>query len=294
LVGPESAIRANKDADVANNAAIVTFPEVAAPMHERPELTDLLETCVAAAYSGGEVLRAWRGRFQTREKAPSDLVTDADVASQRAIAEVIHAKYPDHHFLGEESSPTEPPPANVICWIVDPLDGTTNYVHGYPAYAVSVAATRNGEVLAGAILDPLSNLCYRAIRGGGAWKGDQRLRTSNQSGLSDALLAVSFPPGVTASSPDMKSFLRVAGRSRAIRRSGSCALNLAFLAEGVIDGFWAFHIHSWDVAAGVLLVREAGGIVTAVDGATFDLHEAHFAAAASHELHSELIALLTI
>jgi myo-inositol-1(or 4)-monophosphatase len=248
-----------------------------------------MEACELAARAGGVELRAWRGRFATKEKGPADLVTDADVASQRAIQAVVAARFPDHIFLGEESETAVELPDHGICWVVDPLDGTTNYVHGYPAYAVSVAAVEGNNLLAGAIYDPLTDDCYGAARDGGAWLGGKRLSVSGAETLADALLAVSLPPRVTPESPDLRCFCDVAGRCRAIRRSGSCAMNLAHVAAGVLDGFWAHAIHPWDVAAGVLLVREAGGTVTAVDGSDFNLANANFAATATPNLHAQLL-----
>lgn len=258
-------------------------------MHQVSNPTELMNVCELAARAGGEELKAWRGRFEAREKSPANLVTDADLASQRAIEAVVATHFPDHDFLGEEGQTGRRLPAEGNCWVVDPLDGTTNYVHGYPAYSVSVAATAGGEILAGAIFDPLIDDCYRACRDGGAWRGDQRLGTSLTQQLSKSLLAVSLPPRVAPDSPDLGCFCAVAGRCQAIRRTGSCAMNLAHVAAGVLDGFWAHEIHPWDVAAGVLLVREAGGVVTAVDGSPFQLAEANFVAAATEKLRTELL-----
>jgi myo-inositol-1(or 4)-monophosphatase len=253
----------------------------------------LLDTCEAAARAGGEQLLAWRGRFQTREKGVADLVTDADVASQRAIQAVIASRYPEHAFIGEEqgaSTTTREP--HQFAWVVDPLDGTTNYVHGYPNYAVSVAVARGSQVLAGVIYDPLRNECYTAADGHGAWCNGTRLRTTNASKLADALVAVSLPARVHRDSPDLLDFVEVVQVSQGVRRTGSAALNLAQVASGALDAFWATHIHPWDVAAGVLLVREAGGVVTARDGGEFDLWNPHFLAAAGDELQGELLRAL--
>lgn len=258
------------------------------------KLADWIATAEAAARAGGEELRAWQGKFQTRSKGVRDLVTDADLASQDAIRRVIAARFPDHAFLGEET-PDSSATANEsgFQWIVDPLDGTTNYVHAYPSYAVSVALARGDDVLAGIIYDPTRDQCFAALKGKGAWCNGARLKTSSVTRASEALAAVSLPAHVRRDSTDMLDFIEAAQACQAVRRSGSAALNLAYVAGGSLDAFWATQIHAWDVAAGVLLIREAGGIVTARDGGMFDLWNPHFIAAAGPELHSEMLGVLT-
>jgi myo-inositol-1(or 4)-monophosphatase len=256
-------------------------------------MNDFLETCEAAARAGARELISWRGRFESREKAPADLVTDADVASQAAIRGVVARRYPDHLFLGEENATKlEALEADEHVWLVDPLDGTTNYVHGYPCYAVSVAVARHRELLAGVIYDPLKDECFAAEQGHGAWCNGRAIHTSDVSKVGAALLAVSLPPRVKGDSPDLADFVRVVQVCQAVRRTGSAALNLAYVACGRLDGFWATHIHPWDVAAGVLTIREAAGVVTGRDGADFDLWNPHFVSAAGAELHRELLTVL--
>jgi myo-inositol-1(or 4)-monophosphatase len=257
-------------------------------------LSAWLETCEAAARAGGQQLMAWRGKFQTREKGACDLVTDADVASQKAIQELIASRYPNHAFLGEEqAAKASTRPADQLIWVVDPLDGTTNYVHGYPNYAVSVAISRGRDVQAGVIYDPLRDECYSAAKGLGARCNGKVLKTSEVTLLGDSLLAISLPARVRRDSPDLLDFIEVVQLSQAVRRSGSAALNLAHVASGTLDAFWASHIQPWDVAAGILLIREAGGTVTDRDGAEFDLWNPHFVAAAGEQLHRELLNSLT-
>jgi myo-inositol-1(or 4)-monophosphatase len=258
-------------------------------------MNDLLKTCEVAARAGAQELLAWRGRFDTREKAPADLVTDADVASQAAIRKVVATRYPDHLFLGEENTiKWDPFEADEYVWLVDPLDGTTNYVHGYPCYAVSVAVARHQEILAGVIFDPLKDECFAAEMGRGAWCNGIAIRTTVAATVGESLVAVSLPPRVKADSADLADFVRVVQVCQAVRRTGSAALNLAYVACGRLDGFWATQIHPWDVAAGVLLIREAGGMVTGRDGREFDLWHPHFVAAARAPLHRELLNVLGI
>jgi myo-inositol-1(or 4)-monophosphatase len=255
---------------------------------------DLLQTCEAAARAGGRELLEWRGRFGVREKGVTDFVTDADLASQEAIRRVIHARFPEHDFIGEERAPEEMPDStDAITWVVDPLDGTTNYVHGYPHYAVSVAVARGSDVLAGVVFDPVADKCFSARAGGGAWCDGVQLRVSATSRVGEALVAVSLPARVRRDATDLLDFVEAVQRCRGVRRSGSAALNLAYVASGSLDAFWAAHIHPWDVAAGVLLVREAGGIVSGRDGAEFQLWNPHFVASARDELRRELLGVLT-
>jgi myo-inositol-1(or 4)-monophosphatase len=255
---------------------------------------DWLETCEAAARAGGRELLAWRGRFQTREKGVADLVTDADLASQAAVQKVIAARFPQHAFVGEEStSEVFSASAGRLAWIVDPLDGTTNYVHGYPHYAVSVGLARGNELLVGVIFDPIRDQCFSASAGQGAWLNGQRLRVSGETKVSESLVAVSLPARVRHDSPDLLDFNQAVQVCQAVRRSGSAALNLAYVAAGSLDAFWANQIQPWDVAAGVLLVREAGGVVIGRNGGEFELWNPHFVSAASRDLSQGLLAVLT-
>jgi myo-inositol-1(or 4)-monophosphatase len=252
----------------------------------------LREVCEGAARAGGEELLAWRGRFRVEEKAHHDYVTDADRASQQAVRQVIFAHFPDHGFLGEE----DPHPAELdkpYCWVVDPLDGTTNYVHDFPFFAVSVAVAEAGRLVAATILDPLRNECFTALRGEGARLNGQPLAVSRTAEAADALVAVSFPPHTELDSPDVAAFLRVAPRCQAVRRTGSAALNLAYVACGRLDAHWAHAIHPWDSAAGVLLVEEAGGVVTDSWGQEFRLAEGNYFAASTAALHQGLLPLVT-
>ncbi len=253
-------------------------------------MKDLLKTCEEAARAGAQELLSWRGRFDAREKAPADLVTDADVASQAAVRAEIATNFPSHLFLGEENTTKlDALESDEHVWLVDPLDGTTNYVHGYPCYAVSVAVAHHRELLAGVIYDPVGDECFAAERGRGATCNGNAIHTSEVENVGAALVAVSLPPRVQRDSPDLADFVDVVQVCQAVRRSGSAALNLAYVACGRLDGFWATHIHPWDVAAGVLLIREAGGIVTGRDGAVFDLWNPHFVSAAGPKLHHDLL-----
>lgn len=256
-----------------------------------PTTRQLLAVCEEAARAGAEQLLSWRGRFQWRQKAPRDLVTDADLASEQAVRAVIARHFPDHGILGEEN----PEPAQLerpYCWIVDPLDGTTNYAHNIPCYAVSIAVAHGGRLLAGVVYDPERQECFAAVAGEAAMLNGRPIAASSVEATEDALAAISFPAQLAENSPDLRAFLRAAYRCQAIRRTGSAALNLAYVACGRFDAHWAHEIHPWDAAAGILLIHEAGGVATAADGASFNLAKADYLAAATPALHRALLPLI--
>ncbi len=249
-----------------------------------------LEVCERAARLAGRVLADWAGKFAVKEKGPADLVTEADLAAQEVIRDCLLGEFPEHGFLGEEGNSVGGKQG--WTWIVDPLDGTTNYVHGLPAYCVSIALAYQGKLQVGTVFDPVANECFSALAGRGAFLNGNPIRGSAQTRLDRALVAVSFPPQLRLDSPQIRDFIAVMLEAQAIRRMGSSALNLAYLANGRYDAFWATETKAWDVAAGVLLVREAGGIVTGLHGAEFDLEEPRVIATASPELHKALLAAL--
>ena len=260
-------------------------------MPEQITYPELRDVCEEAARVGAEKLVALRGEFSCSQKAPKDLVTSADLASERAIRELVTRKYPSHGFLGEEQ-PDWKQLEEEYCWVVDPMDGTLNFVHGLPYYAVSIAVCHRGRVVAGAILDPNHDECYLAAEGEGCTLNGRRVTTSDTEELSDALVAVSFPVGVVQDSPDIASFLKVSPKCQAVRRIGSAALNLAYVACGRLDAHWAHDLFPWDAAAGVLMVSEAGGIVTASSGKEFRLARPNYLVAGNRPLYDAMLELV--
>lgn len=236
------------------------------------DLTQYREAACEAARRGAAVLEEWRSRFQVHEKGRFDLVTDADLASQQTIQSYLLERFPGHAFLGEEegASKSRPSADAPPTWIVDPLDGTTNYVHDCPMYCVSIGLQVAGELVVGAILDPRQNELFVAAKGQGAWLNSRRLQTSRTARLEEALLSTGFPPDLRKQERILEWWRFFSLRAQSLRRTGSTALNMAYVAAGRFDGYWAFDNHPWDVAAGTVLVREAGGIVTNVDGTTYD------------------------
>lgn len=254
-----------------------------------------LTVCERAARAGGQVLMDWRSKFKWREKGPRDLVTEADVASQTIIRQILLTEFPDHDFLGEEQLENLTPagqPGAEYRWIVDPLDGTSNYVHKLQTFAVSIALERRGEVLAGVVYDPVVEECYTAKRGGGAFLNGQAIAVSACTKIDEALVAVSFSNRVSSDSIEITRFIEVLQASQSIRRLGSAALNLAYVASGRLDAYYATSVQSWDVAAGLLLVQEAGGMVTSLDGGTFQLKRPELLAVSSRSLQREMFQLL--
>jgi myo-inositol-1(or 4)-monophosphatase len=255
------------------------------------EQSEWLAAAIAAAQCGGRVLQEWLGRFSVREKSRSNLVTDADEASQGAIVEVLRSRFPGYGLLGEENL-REGDDWQKPCWVIDPLDGTTNYVHGFPYYCVSVALAIGGQVEAGAIFDPTRGDVFAALRGKGATLNGVPMQTSGETRLGSAMGIASLPVATSPDDPAVRRFLRALGRMQTVQRTGSAALNLASLAAGRIDAFWSTSLHPWDVAAGVLLVQEAGGSLTTVSGGRFDLFVPDLLAASTAELGRQLADLL--
>ena len=226
------------------------------------EIGDLMEAACEAARRGGEVLRARFGSKRTIDyKGGIDLVTDADRASEEVLLRFLGDRFPGSAILAEESGASGGQEAG-LRWFVDPLDGTTNYAHGVPHFAVNVAVADGEGLAAGATLDPLREELYAAGRGRGAFRGTERIEVSPTSELGRALLCTGFPYDIHEDpEPVLRVFRAYLARARAIRRFGSAALDLAYVAAGRFDGFWEMKLKPWDVAPGVLLVREAGGRV---------------------------------
>ena len=275
-------------------------------------MSDYLKTCERAARAGGMVLLDWVGRFAAREKAQSDLVTEADIASQEEIRRILLSTYPDHGFLGEEGGAIGPerrqpalpqqvqPPAlpgvlpenPEFRWLVDPLDGTTNYVHGIPHYCVSIALERRGELVCGAVFDPISQECFTGEAGKGSFLNGQKLSVSSVEHIEHAVAAVSLPPKVQPGSRDLAELARITVACQAIRRTGSAALNLCYLAAGRFDAYWGGNTKPWDIAAGALMISEAGGLITGTNGGPLCLTDSRFVAASTKNLHEEMLRLV--
>lgn len=227
------------------------------------------------ARDAGRILAERFGRrIQITQKGLIDLVTEADLAAERLIIERIGSYYPRHAVLAEESgsSVREGAEASEYKWIVDPLDGTTNYAHGYPCFCVSIALEHRGELIIGVIYDPTRDEMFAAERGAGATLNGRPIRVSTTNDLNDALLCTGFPYDVRDRGDFGRHFVNFINHAQAVRRDGSAALDLAYVAAGRFDGFWEEGLRPWDVAAGVLIIEEAGGRVSHYDNRDFDIY----------------------
>ncbi len=244
------------------------------PIASHP-LAEYLKAAVEAAQIGAAILEDWRSKFHVTEKERNNLVTEADHASQKAVKEFLLGKFPDHAFVGEEDHfghtiESTRPVGDAPVWIVDPLDGTCNYVHDFPAYCVSIGLWLHGEPVVGVILDPRMKELFTAAKGHGAFLNGQAMRVSQTATLGSALLCTGFPSDYETQLRNLETWKRVAYHSQSIRRTGSTALNLAYVACGRLDGYWAYDNYSWDVAGGAALILEAGGALHTADGLPFD------------------------
>lgn len=250
-----------------------------------------LAVVVEAALAGGDVLkRYFGGDFRIFFKGELNLVTEADLASEKEVVSILKKRFPGAAILAEEAG--EEQGASGFRFIIDPLDGTTNFAHGYPVFAVSIACEEADEVVAGVVYDPVREELFTAAKGKGAFLNGRRLRVSATKGLGQALLVTGFPYDLKEDlSGNLRLFTRFMGASRAIRRDGSAALDLCHVAAGRFDGFWEEKLGPWDTAAGALVVEEAGGRVTDLAGGAF--HYRKGAVVASNALlHDQMLGLI--
>jgi myo-inositol-1(or 4)-monophosphatase len=239
---------------------------------------ELLQQVVKAAEDAGALLLDRLGTHQKVEhKGVVDLVTEADKASERLLVERLSAVLPEASILAEEGSGVER--SATLRWVVDPLDGTTNYAHGYPVFSVSIALERDGAIHLGVVLDPTRNECFTALRGQGALLNGQPIQVSATPNLDAALLVTGFPYDVRTTARDnLTQFRQFLKTAQGIRRGGSAALDLCYVACGRFDGFWEESLSPWDMAAGVLIVQEAQGRVTGYLGGAPDIESGHILA----------------
>ncbi len=250
---------------------------------------------VELARAAGAILREhYETPFAVEHKDTEiNLVTEVDRASEELIIQAIRQRYPDHAIFAEESQGDAGPHRRAeFTWIVDPLDGTVNYAHGFPAFAVSLAVQRGQDVILGVTYDPLRDELFCAERGRGATLNGRPIWVSSTGRLRDALVATGFAyRRATVPDNNVAEFSRVVLRVQGVRRGGSACLDLAYVAAGRLDGYWEMHLAPWDWAAGSLLVREAGGVVTNLEGGPWDLSQRRIAAS-NGLIHDELLAAL--
>ncbi len=259
-------------------------------------LPELLETAVQAAKAGGKRLLDWLGKTTVTEKGLNDPVTQADFDSQQTIRQFISKRHPNHLFLGEEDDGSlNKLVDDEYCWIVDPLDGTQNFSHQLPGFSVSIALAHKRQVIVAAVFDPLLNECFTAMLGEGAFCNGNPIQVSQCAQLSNSLTVCSFPGKIDRTGPEVKRFLNIlTNGSGSVRRLGSAALNLSYVACGRLDAYWATSVKIWDVAAGFLIISESGGSIIEIEGGILDLNEPRFIAAGTQSLMDEMFPLMQV
>jgi myo-inositol-1(or 4)-monophosphatase len=235
-----------------------------------PEPTEFVSAAAEIAREAGALLMSFfTRRIGFEYKGDADLVTEADRASERLITERIRARWPGHDIVGEEGTRVDS--GSEYRWYIDPLDGTTNFAHGFPVFCVSMGLEYKGRLVAGVVYDPTRDEMFSAEQGSGAYLNQGRIRVSSASRLEETLLATGFPSQKRHKNPNIYFYHQITLHTHGVRRAGSAALDLCYVATGRVDGFWEFNLNPWDTAAGVLLVQEAGGKVTDFSGGPFQI-----------------------
>lgn len=251
----------------------------------------VLELAIQCALESGRIQGEYfQKRVGIHHKGEINIVTDVDIACQKRIIEFIEKSYPDDYIIAEEKDNVFDEKGNK--WIVDPLDGTTNYAHGYPFFCTSIAYEVKGEVVVGVIYNPIFNELFFSQKGHGAYFNGEKIRVSSINDMKQALLSTGFPYDLpTSKKNNINHFVNFLYHAQAVRRDGSAAMNLAYIACGRFDGHWEMKLNPWDMAAGVLLVREAGGTITDFKGEGFSIYGDELVAS-NGLLHDQLIEVL--
>lgn len=257
---------------------------------------------VNTAAKAGEWVKSKLGAYRSLDTKVSarDLVTEVDQGSERLIRNLLLTHFPDHAILGEEGM--EPGPRALkaalenmqdaeYLWIVDPIDGTTNFVHGFPFFTVSIALARRGEVIVGVVYDPMRDELFVAEKNKGAYVGGKRMKVSEEKALAESLVATGLSPDPRTLDVNLRALNAIAGKARNVRLAGSAALHMAYVAAGRLSGFWEAGLNSWDMAAGMLLIQESGGKVTDTSGRPYNLNVRHVLAT-NGRIHDEMLEIL--
>jgi len=252
----------------------------------------MLNNIIEIAKEAGQIVREGFGKtvdieFKTNE---SNLVTQIDKASEKKIIDYVTKEFPTHGILAEESG--ESKNTSEYVWVIDPLDGTTNFTHGFPIFSVSIGVQKNGITLAGVVYDVMQDIIYSAESGNGAYEENRKINVSPNDKLQRALLVTGFPYNI-AENPEnaFERFIALTKASRGMRRLGSAAIDFCYVAKGVFDGFWEVYLHPWDICAGKLILEEAGGIVTGFEGEIIDIFSKKIMATNKH-IHGQMVEII--
>lgn len=252
----------------------------------------MIDNLIEIAKESGEIIRDGFGKnldiqYKTNE---TNLVTQIDKASEKVIIDYIKKKFPGHGILAEESGSVKD--GNEYFWVVDPLDGTTNFAHGLPIFSVSIGLQKNGETIAGVVYDVMQNIIYSAELGSGAYANSKRIKVNENDKLNHGVLVTGFPYNISENPYNaLEKFIALTKVARGVRRLGSAAIDFCYVAKGVFDGFWEVYLNPWDVCAGILIVEEAGGKVTDFEGNNTDIFSKKFLAS-NKKIHPKLIEIL--
>jgi myo-inositol-1(or 4)-monophosphatase len=252
----------------------------------------MLNKIIEIAKEAGELVREGFGKnldieFKTNE---SNIVTQIDKASEKLIIDYVHKEYPTHGILAEESG--ESKNISEFVWVIDPLDGTTNFTHGLPIFSVSIGVQKNGNTIGGVVYDIMQDIIYSAEAGGGAYANNKRIKVTSNRSLQRALLVTGFPYNIS-DNPEhaFERFVALTKVSRGMRRLGSAAIDFCYVAKGVFDGFWEVHLHPWDICAGKLILEEAGGIVTGFNNELIDIFATKILAS-NKQIHPQMVEVI--
>ncbi len=251
-------------------------------------MASYLETAVDIAREAGAVLaNFFERRIPYELKGDFDLVTEADRTSEKLVVERLRSHFPSHNIVAEEGGGHQS--GSEYCWYVDPLDGTTNFAHGFPVFNVTLGLERAGEMIAGVVFDPTRPEMFTAERGSGAYLNNRRIHVSKAKRVEESLVATGFPSQKRHQNVNIHYYYQMAMTSHGVRRAGAAAIDLAYVASGRLEGFWEYGLQPWDMAAGILLVEEAGGVCTDMQGAKMSLRGPHLLAD-NGLIHGEMVA----
>ena len=255
------------------------------------ELQELRNISIEAAQVGGQILQKYsKSGFAIEHKTRLSLVTDADKESESTIVDLLRHNYPTHQILAEEKG-THSAQKSPFKWVIDPLDGTTNFTHGFPLYNVSIGLEYEGTCILGVVFDPTRPELFVAERGGGATCNGQPIRVSQISELGKSLLVTGFGYDIAETGDNLDEFCRFTLQTQGVRRTGTAAIDLCYLASGRFDGFWEMNLNPWDTAAGTVILEEAGGKLTDYDGASYTIYSKKIVAS-NGLLHQQMLDVL--